>query len=693
MDLKAILEVSVLLDKFVNIDLIEQGLYQLKISCFYAKNSKINAQPISFEPYSRPKKKINLHNIIPGSIDEDTFSIKSKIFFIRYAEEKVKIAEQASFYIELHKASSYESHPLLIQIDLLHAEVSKKNIIDNYKTFSYEESLKVVGSKRYEITAPLKGLVEYFPINFKSNYFCAVDSILLVVFYDYKVPSSDIGILSRILFADKKHKAKSFIGGEEIDRKYSEYVSVLAQVHDNLRKAIESISYNCFIEDVEIPRPIQLPVSLDLSDHNKSFAENLSTHEPFETSKELINEIKCIAGYIYEELNLIKTMIAAKPRKICKYLKKVYQQKIMMKYGEFIIKELNKKWDIDICHVQNTKKMHKNYANYMRNNEYYKNVDSLSLQEENQFQKINNQAIIFEEVHHTEDAERITEPSYNYSLSYALGCSITIEPDKLKSKHLIVLVHGFQGSSFDLRNLHNFIKLAYPHCEIFESSHNENKTEGDIKEMGARLSKELISYLTEFYPMKAPSISFIGHSLGGLIIRAALPYLECISDKMHLYMSLSTPHLGFMYSTKILDAGMWLLKKFKKILSLSQLCLEDSAKPEGSFLYALSKANGLEWFNYVVLVSSLQDDYAPFDSARIEVPKKASKDPEMGNCYIQMAHNLLQKLSKHNLIKLDVQFKLAKSIDSIIGRSAHIQMVENQNFLQMLVYRYPEFFA
>jgi len=51
-------------------------------------------------------------------------------------------------------------------------------------------------------------------------------------------------------------------------------------------------------------------------------------------------------------------------------------------------------------------------------------------------------------------------------------------------------------------------------------------------------------------------LSFVGHSLGGLIIRSALPYLEQYASKMHLYMTLSSPHLGYMYqSSKLVDAG------------------------------------------------------------------------------------------------------------------------------------------
>ena len=61
-------------------------------------------------------------------------------------------------------------------------------------------------------------------------------------------------------------------------------------------------------------------------------------------------------------------------------------------------------------------------------------------------------------------------------------------------------------------------------------------------------------------------LSFVGHSLGGVIIRAALPYLEEFAEKMHSYMSLSTPHFGYMYNaSKIIEAGIcdnYLMIKF-----------------------------------------------------------------------------------------------------------------------------------
>lgn len=45
--------------------------------------------------------------------------------------------------------------------------------------------------------------------------------------------------------------------------------------------------------------------------------------------------------------------------------------------------------------------------------------------------------------------------------------------------------------------------------------------------------------------------------------------------------------------------------------------MTDAKNMEDTCLYKLSCAKGLNWFKNIALVSSYQDQYAPFDSARI----------------------------------------------------------------------------
>jgi hypothetical protein len=273
------------------------------------------------------------------------------------------------------------------------------------------------------------------------------------------------------------------------------------------------------------------------------------------------------------------------------------------------------------------------------------------------------------------------------------------EPEEPQSRDgitLFVLVHGFQGNSFDMRLFKNHICMLYPNYMFLCSAANEGNTEGDIIEMGLRLSNEVKSYLQDWCPSgNIGSISFIGHSLGGLIIRAALPFLAEYAAKMKLYMTLSTPHLGYMYSdSRLVDAGLWFLKKWRKSLCLQQLSMGDSPDPRESTMYRLSSFEQVRWFKHVVLFSSTQDQYAPFDSARIEVSTRATSDAMRGCYYIEMASKMLSQIGIEKLKRIDVNFKFqGKSVDSMIGRKAHIEFLENQALMKTVVFSYPELFS
>ncbi len=127
--------------------------------------------------------------------------------------------------------------------------------------------------------------------------------------------------------------------------------------------------------------------------------------------------------------------------------------------------------------------------------------------------------------------------------------------------------------------------------------------------MGYRLAQEVHQHIRESCPgNQLGRLSFIGHSLGGLIIRAALPYLDKFKSKMHGFLTLCTPHLGYMYkSSKLVGAGLWFLKKWRKSVSLAQLSMSDNKVVEKTALFELSKSEGLKWFKHVMLVSSFQD--------------------------------------------------------------------------------------
>jgi len=80
-----------------------------------------------------------------------------------------------------------------------------------------------------------------------------------------------------------------------------------------------------------------------------------------------------------------------------------------------------------------------------------------------------------------------------------------------------------------MRLFKNNLAYLYPESLFLCSSSNEDNTETEIATMGFRLAEEVKSFVNEWCPDALGRLSFIGHSLGGIIIRSALPHLEIFS--------------------------------------------------------------------------------------------------------------------------------------------------------------------
>jgi len=100
----------------------------------------------------------------------------------------------------------------------------------------------------------------------------------------------------------------------------------------------------------------------------------------------------------------------------------------------------------------------------------------------------------------------------------------------------------------------------------------------------------------------------------------------------------------------------------------------------------LSKSKGLEHFQGIVLVSSYQDQYAPFESARIEISHTWSQQPGF-DTYSSMVKSLLDPVHPEKIFRFDVNFKIPeKNLDTFIGRAAHIQFLECQPIMKMIIH-------
>lgn len=236
---------------------------------------------------------------------------------------------------------------------------------------------------------------------------------------------------------------------------------------------------------------------------------------------------------------------------------------------------------------------------------------------------------------------------------------------KFKGPHIIFLQHGFKGCAYDMRLLRNAITAMFPdNTQVYAAEANEKESEESIELMGQRLAIEVHQYIKSREPkmLKDPlrgRVSFIGHSVGGLIIRKALEseILKPLLCKLHLYMSLASPHLGTLYAdSQLVSTGMWALFKLQKAAVLRELALDDVRRDDmtKSLLYRLSENGMFMYFKWVVFASSPKDQYVPQYSARVQVSSKAVADARTGPAIVEMAANVMAQTDPSRLFRISI---------------------------------------
>ena len=254
--------------------------------------------------------------------------------------------------------------------------------------------------------------------------------------------------------------------------------------------------------------------------------------------------------------------------------------------------------------------------------------------------------------------------------------------------HLVVCVHGLQGNQFDLRLYRIFLQLALPQVrfDFLMAQSNQKDTFCDFNVMTSNILDEILEYIADM-PTAPSKISFIGHSLGNIVIRSLMtrPGFAHLQHKLHLFLSICGPHLGTRFQNGLVSMGMWAVRKWYSSKSLLQLSLKDAPDPRDSFLYHLSESPTFECFRHIVLLSSPQDKYVPYHSAKIAT---VSRDGSLqSSLSLEMMQNILGRLreARVNLVRVSVDHNLPTSANSVIGRAAHIAMLDSELFIEKFV--------
>lgn len=690
MALKAVVEVVLHLDSFRNVDLTKQGLYQVRLSLTSGEQPQVSAVPYELVKLGVQSK---VADLLPARVDHWTNAMCSSAVLIRYCDEEIKMNDACSFRIELAMGISSE---LTLEAQLLFTDFAGTLDIDaspvQLQARRSEMVFTQVDSARLKVLSPCEGLHCYSQFVFPHPHMCVLAVTIHTSLMDYRFraisPLSDLDLpkaIARCLFCREDGTVKPYIGSEEIDQKYDQLVSNFIHSHSHLQKFISTVLQDCVNQDLSSafptsPHPLHLPFYRAPQGHSEpvKFSEAVASHEAECISAAVMSEIGLLAGHVFQLFLLVKSLLSTLPGPIVATLRKQYLEEIRERCGEIVFRDLHVTHSCPLTADDELASRHRAQALSHRQIRYFHHFAPMSIQDPGLFPAPEDCPILFED---------------KYSLP-----NLPPKPESkaFPTEHVIVLVHGYQGGPSDMRLIRNTLGLVHPEALFLCSAANEANTEGDILKMGEKLAMEVKEFVENWCPGgKLEKLSFVAHSLGGLIVRAALPHLQDLFPCLYSFLSLSCPHLGYMYTaSRLLTAGLWLLRAWNKALCLKQLSMTDHSDPFQTALFRLSGFPGLSCFKHIVLVASHQDHYAPFESARVEVSPRAVTDPVRGRAYVEMATRILESVSPAQVCRLDVSFKVVqKTLNSFIGRKAHIEFLENEGFLRVLAFRYPEVFG
>ena len=263
-------------------------------------------------------------------------------------------------------------------------------------------------------------------------------------------------------------------------------------------------------------------------------------------------------------------------------------------------------------------------------------------------------------------------------------------------EHYVFFVHGFQGDPQDLRVIRGYMTTAAPEIKYVMSKSNHHKQSDSLEAMGRRLAAEVLEALEQrTASRKNLKLSFVGHCVGTLVIRAAVadPLLNKFRPNLWSFMSFCGPHLGYRDNeNKLLHTGMLLLQHLRNVKWIKEVRLTDAERLEDCYMYKLAQTAGLGCFHNVFLIGSEQDRYVPFPSAMVGIEDAGDlSGDEQGAAYRQMLQSMLAGTGtahSKQLIRCSVHFpaSLFNALDSYIGRGAHVAFVEDDTFVKMVVY-------
>ncbi|KAG6627785.1 protein FAM135B-like isoform X1 [Carya illinoinensis] len=771
--LDTVQEIAIYIHRFHNLDLFQQGWYQIKIT--------IRWEDSEYTSLGTPARVVQYEAPDLGSddvcgvwrIDDTDNSFSTQPFRVKYARQDVLLSIMISFNLPLGIYEGPPASAVILKFELMYAPVIEKG---SEVLASLDASPAAVHEFRIPPKA-LLGLHSYCPVHFDAFHAVLVDVTIHTSLLKagssvspMKVPSdfctteddagdsyfgSNVALAGRVASVHLKEimLLKALLTSRDI------LLEELQKLSREIDKAVDLTDFISKMDDMKLFDPV-LRANLGASDgqvsgqgkprnglEKSNGTLDLRSEELLRclSQCDLLNSFNTLGDQMSYLWNAFLKFHRGNERKILEFLRDIWAKdrraewSIWMVYSKVEMPHhyINGGLDESSHHG-----VHKRVSTMLkltddpaqtaamraelhRRSISQMNINNRSIQDMHLFGNPSQIPIVI--IERVTNAPRRTTSANSYlrhldvidsqglligpSSASAIKQSDFSLHQNVRALKIVVFVHGFQGHHLDLRLVRNQWLLLDPKTQFLMSEANEDKTSDDFREMGLRLAQEVVSFVKKKMDKVSRSgslgdirLSFVGHSIGNIIIRTALAenIMEPFLRYLYTYVSISGPHLGYLYSSNSLfNSGLWILKKLKGTQCIHQLTFTDDPDLQNTFLYKLCKEKTLERFKHVILLSSPQDGYVPYHSARIESCQAASLDSsKKSKAFFDMLNNCLDQIrapsSEYRVfMRCDVNFDTSsygKNLNTFIGRAAHIEFLESDIFARFIMWSFPEFF-
>ncbi|KAB1212117.1 hypothetical protein CJ030_MR5G011951 [Morella rubra] len=757
--LDTVQEISIYIHRFHNLDLFQQGWYQIKITIRWEDSEYTSlGTPARVVQYEAPD--LGSGDLLGvWRIDDTENSFTTQPFRIKYARQDVLLSIMVSFNLSL---GSYEGPPtsaVILKFELMYAPVMGKG--------SILASVDASPASVHEFRIPPKallGLHSYCPVHFDAFHAVVVDVSIHTSLLKAGSSTSPLKVPSDSCAAEDD-AGHGFAGSNQVvsvDLKEIMLVKALLTARDILleellklsRAVEETIDLTDFISKMDDIRLFNSVLRANMgagkaqNDFEKANGTvDLRSEELLRclSRDDLLSSFHSLGDQVSYLWNTFLKFHRANERKILEFLRDAWAKdrraewSIWMVYSKVEMphhylnsggvesphhgahKRVTSLWKLTDDPAQTAAmraELHRRSISQM-------NINNRSIQDLHIFGNPAQIPIII--VERVMNAPRRTTSANSYLRNLDVIDSLGLLPGPSsvavnkqsgsgpeqngRVLKIVVFVHGFQGHHLDLRLVRNQWLLIDPKIQFLMSEANEDKTSDDFREMGLRLAQEVVSFVKKKMDKFSRTgglgdirLSFVGHSIGNVILRTALAetIMEPFLKYLYTYVSISGPHLGYLYSSNSLfNSGLWVLKKLKGTQCIHQLTFTDDPDLKNTFFYKLCKKKTLERFRHIILLSSPQDGYVPYHSARIESCQAASWDTsKKGKAFLEMLNDSMDQIrapssERRVFMRCDVNFDTSsygKNLNTFIGRAAHIEFLESDIFARFIMWSFPELF-